>query len=128
MRRHLEILAYLHLASAGVYGVVAVLAVGLALGGETITGDEAAFFLSKAVPLALALVTTGLAVASLAGGYGLLKRKPWARSVLIVVGFLTLASVPIGTLLAVYTLWILLQDEAVRELSRDRPWPTDLRR
>src|SRR5208337_1363036 len=39
---------------------------------------------------------------------GLLQRQGWARIFALVVGFVALLNVPIGTALGIYTLWVLL--------------------
>jgi predicted nucleic acid-binding Zn ribbon protein len=41
-------------------------------------------------------------------GWGLLQHEDWARVVALVIGFLALLSVPVGTALGIYTLWVLL--------------------
>jgi hypothetical protein len=41
-------------------------------------------------------------------GWGLLERKPWARTLAILLGVISLLNVPFGTALGVYTLWVLL--------------------
>ena len=48
-------------------------------------------------------------------GFGLLQREPWARVVALVVGFLALLSVPVGTALGIYTLWVLLPTKSEDE-------------
>ena len=58
---------------------------------------------------------TGIAVIVLskgafcfAAGWGLMHRLPWARVLAIVMGILALLSIPFGTALGVFTLWVLL--------------------
>ncbi|MBZ5615944.1 MAG: hypothetical protein LAO23_18215 [Acidobacteriia bacterium] len=54
-------------------------------------------------------------------GWGLLQRQEWARTVALVVGFVALLNVPIGTVLGIYTLWVLLpaqSDEEYRVLAQ----------
>ena len=61
------------------------------------------------------------AAASLIAGWGLLQREPWGRILALVVGFISLFNVPIGTALGVYTLWVLLparSDEEYRVFSQ----------
>ncbi len=61
------------------------------------------------------------AAAGFFAGWGLLQREDWARTVALVVGFIALLNVPIGTVLGVYTLWVLLpaqSDEEYRALAR----------
>ena len=61
------------------------------------------------------------AAAGLIAGWGLLQRQEWARTVALVVGFVALLNVPIGTALGIYTLWVLLpaqSDEEYRVLAQ----------
>ena len=58
-----------------------------------------------AVCTALALLFT---VPAIAGGFGMLRRKRWARKVLLVSGAIAALDFPIGTALGVYTYWFLL--------------------
>jgi len=52
------------------------------------------------------------AAACFLAGWGLLQRQDWARTVALVVGFVALLNVPIGTALGVYTLWVLLPTQS----------------
>lgn len=54
-----------------------------------------------------------LSVPGIIGGVWLLKRKEWARILTLIVGALGLVDIPLGTALGVYTIWVLIQDEAV---------------
>jgi len=48
-------------------------------------------------------------------GWGLLDRQPWARLLAIVLGCFALLHIGIGTVLGIYTLWVLLPAESERE-------------
>lgn len=76
------------------------------------------------------LVTVGTAVGTLLvvlslpgiiAGYGLLKRRAWARPLAIIVGALSLFNVPIGTLVGFYTLLVLLPTEAADYFTSYKP-------
>lgn len=54
-------------------------------------------------------------VPALAGGYGMLKHRRWARKLILVSAVVAALNVPFGTALAVYTFWYLFVDEG-REL------------
>lgn len=54
-------------------------------------------------------------VLSVAAGVGLLTRQPWGRIFAIVVAFLTLLKPILGTILAIYTLCVLLSSNAGQE-------------
>lgn len=63
------------------------------------------------------------AAASLIAGLGLLQREPWGRTLALVVGFISLFNIPIGTALGVYTLWVLLparSDEEYRAFTQEQ--------
>ncbi len=63
----------------------------------------------------LAILLLGKAAAGIIAGVGLLQSQPWARILTLVVGFISLLNVPIGTALGVYTLWVLLAPNADEE-------------
>jgi hypothetical protein len=117
MDKHITILGIIYTA-LGALGLLGASIVFLTLGGVGVaSGDaEAAMFLGG-----LGMVVAGfIAVVSLPGliaGIGLLQRKPWSRIVALIVGFLNLINIPIGTAIGGYAIWVLLQDESVRLLS-----------
>jgi len=45
-------------------------------------------------------------------GWGLMRYEPWARIAAIVLGVIALLHPPFGTLLGIYTLWVLLSNDA----------------
>ena len=58
------------------------------------------------------------AIAGLAAGFGLLGRRPWARLLAVIMAFLFMLEIPYGTLLGIYTLWVLLSAEREEEYKR----------
>lgn len=61
------------------------------------------------------------AAAGFFAGWGLLQRESWARILALIVGFISLFNIPLGTALGIYTLWVLLpaqSDEEYRALSQ----------
>ena len=62
------------------------------------------------------------AAAGFFAGWGLLQKEDWARTVSLVVGFVALLNVPIGTALGIYTLWVLLptqSDDEYKALAQE---------
>lgn len=59
-----------------------------------------------------------LGVAGLAAGWGLWQREPWARIVALILGVIALIHFPFGTALGIYTLWVLLPNDAAAEYVR----------
>jgi len=74
------------------------------------------------VPLILIPIAVLIFVISIVGivaAIGVLKRKPWARIVLLVISFFNLIRIPLGTFLGVYSIWVLMNDETIRMFNRD---------
>jgi len=60
------------------------------------------------------------AFAGFAVGWGLLQREPWARTVAVVLAFVSLFfNVPFGTALGIYTLWVLLPAKSDAEYEEE---------
>ena len=57
-----------------------------------------------------------LSAPGILGGYGLLKKYSWARVLVLILGALNLLNVPFGTILGVYTFWVLLNEDAAKSL------------
>lgn len=118
VHQHVTILAWLHIAAAGL-GILIGLFVFLLLGGIGFAVHEAD---ARPVLLIVGAAVCGfLLLASLPGliaGYGLLQRRPWGRIWAIIAGALHLFNIPIGTLLAVYTFWVLANPQAEAYFQR----------
>ncbi|HEU5074563.1 MAG TPA: hypothetical protein VFU02_10325 [Polyangiaceae bacterium] len=123
MVTHVKVLAvlYLVLSALGVLGALLMMMIfGVAASSVGMSGDPDA---AAALPI-IGLVGTGfvifLLVVSVPGlvlGWGLLKLKPWARILGIVLCAINLINVPLGTILGVYGLWVLLNAETERLFS-----------
>src|SRR5216684_5099648 len=111
MRDHIRILGWCFI----VYSAIIVL-VGVGIGsvvffGGAISGDREAILITSAVGTAIASFLIVISLPGMLAGIGLLKMRPWARIVAIVIGVLHILSFPIGTALGIYTLWVLLNAE-----------------
>ena len=128
MRDHVKILAVLNIVFGGI-GVLIGLGFLLLFGGIAgIVGFSAQSDPEAAVAIPiLGLIGMGLmviilicAVPGIVAGFGLLKFRPWARILTIVLSALNLFSVPIGTAVGIYGLWTLLNSET-EQLFRSPP-------
>ncbi|MGI8962432.1 MAG: hypothetical protein ACR2IV_22280 [Bryobacteraceae bacterium] len=125
MRDHVKILSVLNIIM-GCLGALAGIVVLIVFGGlaglagvsagpwsNDNSGAMAAPIL-VIIGLCIAVFVLLLALPCIIGGWGLLKFKPWARVLMIVVSVFHLFHIPIGTALGVYGLWVLLHDETRR--------------
>jgi len=63
----------------------------------------------------VAIFVLAKAACGFIAGWGLLHREPWARIVVLVLGFISLFNVPFGTAVGIYTLWALLPAQSQAE-------------
>ncbi len=62
-----------------------------------------------------------IGVPKIIGGLGLIQHKEWARILMLVISFISLANVPFGTALGVYSMIILFNPETVRLFKAPPP-------
>jgi hypothetical protein len=119
MDTHVKVLAILYI----VFGVLGTL-LGLGfmallsfIGLAGAASDPDAWMAMPILGITGAALGVFLLILSLPGivaGIGLLKYRPWARIVTIVLSALNLMNFPIGTILGIYGLWVMLSDEGSR--------------
>jgi hypothetical protein len=69
------------------------------------------------VPFILTVIGIFLLIFSIIGliaAIGVLKKKEWGRITMLVMSFFNLIRIPLGTILGVFTIWALLNDETIR--------------
>jgi hypothetical protein len=79
-------------------------------------GNHYAPNMSWLIPVIIT-ATIGRVILSVVTGIALMRRAPWSRVLAIVTGFLTLIKPIVGTVLAIYTLWVLLPAASAREFE-----------
>ena len=125
VQEHVRLLAMLWMAYSALNvlgGVVMIVVANTIFGRITHVAqvpDEITIWL-RPLLMSIGSITLMKAAAGFFAGWGLLQREPWARILALVVGFLALLNVPLGTALGIYTLWVLLpaqSDQEYRALS-----------
>jgi hypothetical protein len=111
MAQHVRILAWLHAAFSALLALLGVGLLVILAGSGAISGDRTAMFVTGTVGTVLMCVFLFLAIPGFFAAWGLLRFRPWARVLAIILGVLHILSFPFGTALAVYTLWVLLSAE-----------------
>jgi len=109
---HVPVLGWLYVVANALVLLVGIICLIL-LGGIGLFVDDAVaariLILIGSVSLVLFAF---IALPGIIAGLGLVARKPWARILAMVVGFLGLTAFPIGTILGLYAFYVLLQDAA----------------
>lgn len=80
-------------------------------------GDEVPDFVPVLVQSVLIAIAAFSALGCVAG-WGLLTWRPWGRMLAIVLGVINLLSLPFGTALGIYTLWVLLSSDSEVDYAR----------
>jgi len=75
-------------------------------------GNNVAFVIVPGLFMILCVVFLLFAALRFIAGWGLLKLEPWGRVFALVMAFIDLLHIPLGTALGVYTLYVLLPDAA----------------
>lgn len=128
MDTHVKVLAALYIIF-GVFGALAGLGLMALLGVIGVAGAAADPDAWMALPIlgitgaALGAFLLALSLPGILAGIGLLKFRPWARVLTIVLSVLNLMNFPLGTLLGVYGLWVMLSEPGAR-LFTSPPTPS----
>lgn len=130
MEKHIQLVGILNIVyrSIAILGslVLFVLAAGFATFFEylirwgSVRSDEVPLEVLHIVPFILAMVGVFVFIVSvigIIGAVGVLKKKEWGRILLLVISFFSLIRIPLGTLLGIYSIWVLLNGETIKAFN-----------
>jgi hypothetical protein len=109
---HISILGWVHIISGAFFLIIALFSFVVLPTLGVISGDSDGVVVLGFIGTGLGLLMAVLGLPGVIAGYGLLRRKPWARMLALVLGLLNLVNFPFGTAIAVYTLLVLMQNSA----------------
>ena len=116
MSKHLTVLGILLVVFGALHLVGAGIVFLTVAGGGLLSGDSTAMSLGVGIGSVVASFLVAVSVPSLVAGIGLLRQASWSRMLALIAGGLNLLNIPFGTLLGVYAIWVLVQDESVQIL------------
>ncbi len=111
MNKHISILGGLYIGMGAMNIVAALIVFVVVAGGGLISGDQHAIAITTGVATAIALFLVLIAAPNIVAGIGLLRRESWARILVMVLAFLNLLAIPLGTILGIYTIWVFMTNE-----------------
>jgi hypothetical protein len=120
MQKHIQLLGIIYVAYHAIGLVVASIIWGALSGIGMMSGDPHAAGMFSLVGTVLATLLFFLSAPGVVAGIGFLKGWWWARYMGLVLGFLNLIHIPLGTILGIYTFWVLMQDEVIAYFDADR--------
>jgi len=111
MDSHVKALGWLWIIS-GVLSIGSALCLGFGIGGSGFISDDQTAFITTSIVGVICGGSLFLGgILDLIAAYGLFNFKSWARILAIILGIFNLFLFPIGTLLGIYTLWVMFNDE-----------------
>jgi hypothetical protein len=111
MEKHVTILGVLYIVF-GALGILVAIVVSVAVvGGGLLSGEQETIAVTSIVGPIIAFFLILVSAPGIIGGIGLLNRQSWARILVLVLGFLKLINIPFGTILGIYTIWVLMKKE-----------------
>ncbi|WP_339740479.1 hypothetical protein [uncultured Sunxiuqinia sp.] len=118
MQKHINIVAAIQIGFS-IFGILFALLIYaiLHLVGDFTDEPEANLVLSI-IANVVATVFVILAIPGIIGGFGLFKRKEWARILVLILSVLDLFHFPVGTAVGVYSIWALVQPDVVAEFGK----------
>lgn len=120
MQKHVTLLGALFIAYHILGLVVGIVIMGVLSSIGCLTGDPAAMTILTAVGVGIGTFLIVLSIPGLVAGIWLLRRRPWARMLTLIVGAFDLIDIPLGTALGVYSFWVLLHDDTIRIFDANR--------
>jgi hypothetical protein len=121
VKNHLTLVGAIHLGFGLMGIVISVFVYSIVVGAGVLSGDREAIAITSFVGTMIALIIGVTSIPAVIGGIGLLKRQAWARILILIVSVVDLFSIPFGTALGAYSIWVLLQDETEQLLREPQP-------
>jgi hypothetical protein len=120
MEKHIDVIGALWIVWGAIGVIFGLFILGILFGISFIPdmGYEAPVIL-RTVGLGVGLFFVVLSAPEVIAGIGLLKRQEWGRVLVLVEAFLNLIVIPFGTILGIYSMVILLNDETVQLLRKE---------
>lgn len=121
MQKHVTAVAALHI-GFGIFGILIGLIIFFVLGTVAAFADDPdAMIVLPTLGTLVGGLFVLVSLPAVIGGIGLLSHKNWARILILIVSVFDILNFPLGTALAIYSFWALLQDDTVRLFT---PQPT----
>jgi len=117
-KQHVTVVAALNIGLGALGLVLGIIAFVVLAGIGLLSGDPDAMPILTFIAVIAAGFFLITSVPDIIGGIGLVKRQSWARILVLILSVLKLINIPLGTIVGVYSIWVLVQDEAVQMLDR----------
>ena len=111
MEKHIMIVGGIRIAFSAISLFIAAVVFVAVVGGGRLSQDPDAIHVTSLVGPIIASFIAALSVPGFIGGIWLIKRRGWARILVLILSILDLMNIPFGTIFAIYSLWVLLNKD-----------------
>jgi hypothetical protein len=115
MKKHITFVAALHIGFSiiGIFSAMAVFFI-FRFAGSFVADVDVAKSVLHFVGIFLPLTILIVSIIGLIAGIGLLSYRKWARILVLIVSAADCVNIPLGTLMGVYSIWALMQDDSIK--------------
>lgn len=118
MKKHINVLGAFYLLFGLLGGLVALGFANTYFGYWTPPEKMKFLFSTSGWGSVLVFLFAVVSVPGIIAGIGLLLQKPWARFLALVLAFINLMNIPLGSMLGIYAIWVLMNSEIVPPLEK----------
>ena len=113
MKIHINILGSLFLTFSILMIIGGVVVYHILPMAREMSGDSIAIRITSIIGESISLILFILALPGFICSYGLITKQSWSRVFGIVLSCFSLLSIPLGTAIGIYGLWVLFKDETI---------------
>lgn len=121
MEKHVTLLAVLFIVYHAMGVLLGLSLFGILSGVGLLSREPEAVAVLSFIGSIAATFLLVFALPGLIAGFGMLKQANWARVLALVVAFFDLIHFPLGTALAIYAFWVLMQNETIEMFTGVTP-------
>jgi hypothetical protein len=105
-----RLLGMLHLGGVAPLFLAAGIITLATFSGGMLSGDGDVLCITTAAGAPISLLLIVLAIPGIVAGIGLIRHRPWAPALSLVLAVLNILAVPIGTTISILTFWVFRED------------------
>ena len=121
MKLHITIVGWLHISNGLLALLIGALVYFFLSGVGAAIGDPQAVVILGLAGTFIGGLLLILGLPGVVAGFGLLAHKSWSRYLAITLSVFNLFNVPVGTVIGIYTVWVLMQEKAAMYFTQTSP-------
>jgi len=111
MRKEIELLGALHIAISILYTLVFSAIYAVLFSKDFFSGEKSSANIQLVIFAVVGAFLLLFAISGVIASMGIIRGRPWAAMMILILGCLNLICVPLGTAVGVYTIWIFMHTE-----------------